>query len=259
MFYPAAQWRKYIGDSASVFHFDANSETLFGIYRKIRLIDSLHAPMKDVLIILDEEVLRWTVNSAGHLFVKDYRLTAQSWLSFQLLFFKDFITSPKFISACLDYKLTGQIKPYMFAGRMLSRIQVGYNAESNEISFDNLEDSIVRNKQAYYSGKEDVFYARSSSPVFSDPVISTEQMAQLFAIRDILKRNNTRYKIVISPLYDQKRLSTEDLDRLKLVFGEDRVFDFSGINSFTADKTNYYENSHYRPQVAGEILRSIYE
>ena len=259
MFYPAAQWRKFIGDSASVFHFDANSETLFGIYRKIRLIDSLHAPLKDALIILDQEVLKWTVNSTGHLFVKDYRLTDQSWLSFQLLFFKDFITSPKFIRACLDYKVTGEIKPYMFADRMLSRIRVGYNPRDNEVSFNNLEDSIVRNAQAYYSGKGEVFYARSSRPVFSDAVIGTEQQAQLSAIRDILKKNNTRYRIVISPLYDQKRLAPEDLDALKRLFGPENVFDFSGINQFTADKTNYYENSHYRPQVAGEILRSIYE
>ena len=259
MFYPAAVWRQYIGDSANVFHFDANSESLFGIYRKIKLIDSLHAPFKDALIVLDKEVLSWTENSAGHLFIKDYRLTAQSWLSFQLVFFKDFITSPKFITACLDYKLSRRIKPYMFADRMLSRTRVGYDARINEISFGNLEDSIVQHTQAYYSGKESIFYARSSQPVVSDAVIKTRALAQLTAIRDILKKNNTRYRIVISPLYDQKRLSPDDLNVLKQLFGQEQVFDFSGINPFTADKTNYYENAHYRPQVAREILRSIYE
>jgi hypothetical protein len=43
------------------------------------------------------------------------------------------------------------------------------------------------------------------------------------------------------------------------IFGTERVFDFSGVNEFTTDFRNYYEESHYRPQVAREILKRIYE
>ena len=41
--------------------------------------------------------------------------------------------------------------------------------------------------------------------------------------------------------------------------GEENVFDFSGVNEFTNEMTNYYETSHYRPKVCKELLRIIYD
>ena len=55
------------------------------------------------------------------------------------------------------------------------------------------------------------------------------------------------------------KLNESDLIYLKDTFGEDNVFDFSGINEFTNDYRNYYEISHYRPHVARKILEIVYE
>jgi hypothetical protein len=258
MFYRAASWKEYIGGNAKVFHFDANSETLYGIYRKIRLIDSVKAPLQNALIIFDESVLYQAGNSEGHLFVKDYNLSGQSWYSFQMIFFKDYLMTPKFISAYLDYKITGRLRPYMFRGRILSNILINYDGRLNEVSFKAFDDSIMNHREAYYSNKKEIFFDRDAREVFSKPVIHSPQLAQLECIRDILKKNATKYKIVISPLYDQKRISPHDLNILQQCFGVDNVYDFSGINKYTADKTNYYESSHYRPPVAADILRQIY-
>ena len=38
------------------------------------------------------------------------------------------------------------------------------------------------------------------------------------------------------------KLNESDLIYLKDTFGEDNVFDFSGINEFTNDYRNYYRN-----------------
>ena len=69
---------------------------------------------------------------------------------------------------------------------------------------------------------------------------------------------HTDYRIVISPLYDQKKIDTTDLQFLRTVFGADKVFDFSGINDMTASIYHYYETSHYLPAIATEIMDSIY-
>jgi hypothetical protein len=45
---------------------------------------------------------------------------------------------------------------------------------------------------------------------------------------------------------------------LRRIFGAARVFDYSGVNRITADKHNYYEESHFRPQAGREILKDIY-
>jgi hypothetical protein len=219
----------------------------------------MRVPLRNALIVLDELTLGQAKNSEGHLYVKDYNLTGESWLSFQLLFFKDFITTPKFIFAYLDYKITGKFKPYMFGEGLLSKIRLSYNPKSNEMGFSGLEDSILYHKDAYYSHNSAFFYRRDTQEIYSKPVMKAEQLSELGVIRDILARNHTNYKIIINPLYDQKKISLEDLAILQQYFGTRNVYDFSGINNITSDKTNYYENSHYRPHIAKDILRTIYE
>jgi hypothetical protein len=89
-------------------------------------------------------------------------------------------------------------------------------------------------------------------------VIGVEQKQLLEKIKEVLAEDHTNYKIVISPLYDQLKLNTNDLNYLYLEFGRQNVYDFSGINDITRDKYTYYENSHYRPFIASRIMDSIY-
>lgn len=44
-----------------------------------------------------------------------------------------------------------------------------------------------------------------------------------------------------------------------MLFGENNIYDFPGVNSITEDYHNYYEDSHYRPCVARFILQTIYQ
>ncbi len=60
-------------------------------------------------------------------------------------------------------------------------------------------------------------------------------------------------------MYDQIPLEKEQLNLLYDIFGKENVYDFSGKNEFTESVFNYYENSHYRPHVAAEIMDIIYE
>ena len=78
-------------------------------------------------------------------------------------------------------------------------------------------------------------------------------------IHSIFKKHNSDVRIVISPLYNQKKLNEKDLAYLKNLFGTERVFDFSGINKITNDYNNYYEASHYRPHVSRELMEIIYK
>ena len=70
-------------------------------------------------------------------------------------------------------------------------------------------------------------------------------------------RNKKKYKIVLSPLYEQEKLSPDDFKLLKTLFG-DNLYDFTGKNTFTDSKYNYYEQSHYRTTVGDSILSIIY-
>jgi hypothetical protein len=94
------------------------------------------------------------------------------------------------------------------------------------------------------------FYKRASLVQYSPEVIQTERTLMQKDIKRILAAHGTDYRIIINLLYDQAKLNDADLKKLKAIFGSIRIFDFSGINSFTSEYHNYYEESHYRPQVA---------
>jgi len=254
MFYPVATWKTLVG-SEHCYHFDASAETLFGITRKLQLMNNTRTPIKNVLIVLDRTLLQFTDNSKGHLYIKDPKLSGQNAFGFHLNFFKAFL-APKFFTAYIDYNLHKEMKTYMKF--ILEERPFTYDPVTNECTLQHFEDMIAKDPQSYYGNKMQLFYKRGEEQKYSEPVIGAEQRMDLQIIIDIFRRNHTQYKIVISPLYDQLALNKEDLAALREIFGAENVFDFSGINKFTADYRNYYETSHYRPQVAIAIMDSVY-
>ncbi len=74
----------------------------------------------------------------------------------------------------------------------------------------------------------------------------------------ILKENNTKYKIIISPLYNQIPLSNGRKEILFNIFKEENIYDFSGENCYTKFIYNYYETSHYRKFIGDKILDKVY-
>lgn len=102
-----------------------------------------------------------------------------------------------------------------------------------------------------------IFYDRSKIN-YSKCHISELEILQLNSIKKIFSRNNTNYKIIISPNYDQIPLEKEQIELLGEIFGKRNVYNFSGKNRLTEEIGNYYEASHFRPNVANEIFENIY-
>lgn len=128
---------------------------------------------------------------------------------------------------------------------------------TNELRFE-LFEKMITDGTYYTQERMKHFYKRGGQQVYSKPALSSSQKLLLEDIKDIFHKQKTNYKVIISPLYDQEKLNQNDLYYLKQIFGEKNVFDYSGINKYTRDYTNYYESSHYRPHVAREILDEVY-
>jgi hypothetical protein len=167
--------------------------------------------------------------------------------------------NPKFLFAFFDFQLTGKVKPYMKKSNLLDDRPRSYEIITNEIRYEYYEELIQKNK--YYTPERlSVFYERDTlTQDYSKQCIFESQKAIFNNIQNIIKKHNSRVKIIISPLYDQKKIYDQDVAYLRDIFGNDNVFDFSGINKFTDDYKNYYENSHYRPHVARELLGIAYK
>ena len=259
MFYQIGTWKNYISaDSAKCYHFDASGESIYGIAGKFRFLAAQHARLRNVLIVMDAGALNKADNSAGHLFLKDPRISGQNRVAFQTDMLKDFFDFD-FLRALLDFKWSGKIKDYMTKDFLLDDKPFSYDYVTNEVRMDYYEEMIRKNPADYYVPRADIFYPRDSTfQAVSDAVIRPPQLQLLDTIRRILQENHSNFRIVISPLYDQKKINPADLQTLRKLFGENNVFDFSGINEITRNKYNYYEVSHYRPFIADKIMRIIY-
>jgi len=258
LFYLVADWKPHLNENAKCFHYDASGESLWAINKKIEYIDKQGNKIDNILLILDYPTLIQDKGRDGHLSVISPDLVNNSnFFEFHRTFFLAFLT-PKFLYAYLDFKIAGKIKPYMKKGALLDDSPRNHDFITNELRFDYFDTLIAKGK--YYTPKRlEPFYKRDTLVQKYSPLCILEnQKAMLSNIKSIANKHHTQLKVVISPLYDQKKLNTDDLKFLQQVFGNSNVFDFSGINSITNDYRNYYENSHYRPSVTKEILKVVY-
>ena len=253
--YYTTDWARYIQDKQP-YHFDASAESLYGVYSKIKFLDTHADGLKNVLIIWDRVLLQNTGNPVGGpLFMKDSRASDNSWLEFQLGFVKTYF-SDFYYADFLKRKLLEPAPtrppphphPYY------------YVPVSNDMPRKALDFQIAQDSAGYYQ-RQAALFQKAPKPAAGEekPIISQKQQAMLEEMARIFKRHHTDYRIVISPLFDKLPLNPQDVAALAAVFGAARVYNYSGVNKFTMAYQNYYETSHYRPPVARQIMKEIYE
>jgi hypothetical protein len=248
-------WLEYLSDDDKPFMFDASAESIYGIYKKLKYLDSTNVPIKNALIIICRDVtFKNDKNQKGHLYIKHPATSGENSLTFQLEFFKAFL-NPKFFLNYYSYRILGNYKPFMSG--YIENKKITYDTLTNEPILLDQENEIIQNSAQYYERKKGVFYERVVEKI--DPIqrITNKHLFMLKEVKRILIKNNTNYKIVLSPLYEQTKFNHSDLLTLQDEFG-DRLYDFSGTNAFTENKVNYYETSHFRPSVGDSIIKFIY-
>ena len=247
-------WQSYLDKGDNIFMFDASAESITGIYMKIKYLDSLNVHLKNVLIVICRDC-SFTVNRDAHLFIKHPDISNKGYLFFHFVFFKAFL-DPNFLYSLFSYKIFGCYKPFM-SGYIENR-KIKYDTLTNELRIIDVEKELEEDMTAYYKKNEHLFYLRSGECTDSVRRINWSYFKTLVEIKKLLSKNNTKYKIVLSPLYDQVNFKTEDLFLLRRVCAGS-LYDFTGENMLTSDKFNYYESSHYRSKVGDSILKYIYK
>lgn len=249
-------WIRNLPEGSNPYVFDASGESIYGINRKIKLIDQLGVKIDNALIILCSDVsFQRSANHQGHLYIKHPKVSGEYSYEFHKAFLEAY-SNPTFLLSFYDYKLTGEFKPYMLD--YLENRKITYDTLNNKMTIQDQNDELALNKEAYYEKRGAIFYHRPEN-LYIDTLIQINSAHKklLFEIKEILVKHKTDYKVLISPLYDQIKFNAEDQIILASYFGE-RLYDFSGKNEITEEQTNYYETSHYRPIVGDSILKYIY-
>lgn len=248
-FYYVDEWKKYLNEDASCFHFNQSGDNLLGTLQRTKYLYNRFEKIDNILFIMDAEYLEDMLPHKGHLFRQPWQVTEDL----------DYFT---YNWECIRAFFTMEYQKQVW-GITLGEKQLPYYyiREYNELHKDGAEELLDSDPDAYYETLMGFYrlYERNYTDSISAPVIKASQRDALLQLHTMLVSGNTDYRIVISPLYDQVALNPQDLKCLKEIFGEDKVFDFSGVNEYTNNVSNYYESSHYRPKLCKQILKQIYD
>ena len=249
------EWKKYIPKTSVCYHFDAFGGGVKELYYEIKYV-SERDTLKNALLILDHELLSTNENEGILLSLPPILKNGKGTLKFQLEYFMAFYKIDFFLSY-IDYRMNKEFDPNLESYFIKPNRRMGYDPINNELFWEQQEESIE--KGTYYDSiMIKHFDYRQSHGKVVEPAINDERMEMLKEIKSIFNAQKTDYKIVISPLYAQKKLNPIDLQILYDIFDQNNVFDFSGVNKWTSDYHNYYEISHYRSCVANEIMQIVY-
>lgn len=247
-FYYAKDWQIATGKSLRCFHFNQSGDNLLGMVQRINYLYRRFEQIDDMLLIMDHEFLSDIEPKEGPLFREPYQVTEmRDFVSFHWSFLRTFYS--------VDFQ-----RRYWSEGGNRSFGEGEYDAFSNELHKSNAEISIEKAPEKYYKSLPVGYqlYPRDSVQKIAPIILGEEQKSLLVTLANLLDTHHTDYRIIISPLYDQVKLNPSDSLYLSSIFSPKRFFDFSGINRFTSDTLNYYENSHYRPILCRQLLGIVY-
>ena len=94
----------------------------------------------------------------------------------------------------------------------------------------------------------------------SESLIDDTMIESMKHIHEVFRRHETDYRIIVTPgyCYQFPAISSRDLDILKSIFGDDKVFDFSGRLDFTSDYNNYSDPNHFGQRIGWQMIEEIY-
>lgn len=250
----ASSWKNHLPKETNAYMLDGFGDNIYGIYHKIKYLDSLNIEIKNALIILDvdETFIRDYPRDDFFFYLKHPAIDGSSWFKFYETHFLAYL-NPNVIASYYANRLLGLKNKFIY--EYIGNIRASVDPVTNELRRDDLEELIKTNNH-YYDNK--IFYDRADTVIYRDKQINDKQKEWLLAIKTIFDKDNTDYKVIIGPMYTQSKFSDADLELLDTIFGKNRVYDFSGVNEFTKYKQNYYETSHYRPLVGDSIMNYIY-
>jgi hypothetical protein len=250
--FKTSTWKQYSG-ADSCFHLGVNDETLYGLTKKLAYLDKKGVKLNNALLILDHRLLSMDKNQEAHIFREYPSVSGESKAEFYKRFIIGFL-KPAFLRSYLDWKFHHEYKAYM--KNYIFKEEFEYVPGTGDINYTGYEDQIKKDSAGYYKHARDLFYERNVK--VSKPVLSDQARLMLQSISRLFKLQGTDFRIVITPNYDQEKLSDPDLNFLQKTFGKEKVFDYSGVNEITKDQGNYYEERHFKPYIANRIMKEMY-
>ncbi len=249
------EWEKYLPDGSKAVRFFENAEGIAGVCQKLKALEEVDAQIDYLLIVFDVESLKVTVPSHNTNKIFSCEAAGISQLQYILRNLQTFLMPDKCIPI-IEYRITGKYSP-----RMKSQIREGGPVREPYTNncLNPREKEIEMNGEDYWISHQSEFHRKERCPgQIDEPAIFKPQNRILKEMEAICRKHSTQLVLVIGPDFYQKKIHPSDLKTLQDIFGKESVFDFTGVNPYTADYHHYYEPGHYRPCLGAQLLDRIY-
>lgn len=244
----------------SYFNFGAPGESIRNIRDKLKLILEQGQELNLALIVLDHKILINENNAhpdfKGPVYEHHPKVSQKSWIEFHMSFLKYYVRD-FFFYDFIKWKFTNTWEN-SYQGKISrpeSLLPSIYNPIQN-FTFRTEAESRIRQSPTVYFESVQSEMRRAEAGVYKT-TLSDNQLNMLVEIRKIFIEQESDFCIILGPYWNKNRISKEIVLILKDVFGDERVFDFTGENRWNSDMHLWYESNHYRPEVGADILNDI--
>jgi hypothetical protein len=238
----------------ALFPYGAWNDSIDGTYERLTLVDSLSNKIDYALIIIDVDnsfIDRGPQPLSGD----HYLISKKTIPEYYLMGALNYYRNPLMVLSSIDYSLFHRKRGYMknFIGMGKSDIDPITN------DFDvNSEKKLLDDSVNYFKKLLPAFYKRPDEQRYAKKEINAGKINMLKKIKEIFDKRHTKYKLIISPLYDQIKLNSSDLNVLNEIFGKENVYDYAGISTKTNNIYNYTGNTHFRKKLGSILLKEVY-
>jgi len=257
--FKAKEWEIWLPEQSRPFIYATPKDNLYGISKKIKFLDEKNETIDHAFVLICPDItFKNLKNSTDYLTTQHPAVSHESKFRFQRAFFAAYFQKGFFVRF-LDYKIFKKSRAYMEGFLNFYIKDLNFDTISNDLLVYYPEIMIANDSLNYYELRKSEFPPRDTlTKHWLEPQIGDTQLGMLREIKSIFDKHHTDYKIVISPLYNQKYFNKEDEQILSDLFGAEHVYNYSGRNSITEHPYNYYENSHYRIHVGKQIFEDVY-
>lgn len=238
------QWKRYLDEDAEPFIWTSWRENISGISQKLRYLDKSGTPISNVLVVLDcgNQYSFNVSNGNAPLTNHYYKFSGECALKYQIDYFASFLSKP---SQWIDF-----IKDY-------SHINYGIPIDTLTNDSQVYNDTITQcpllpNTPVLVREQTDI--QETELPAYIDADIQKE----LEDICAIFAKHHTCYKILICPNSWLWKINHEDLLLLQDIFGQDKIYDYSGENAIASSPYSYSDEEHFNSNVGWRLIEEMY-
>ena len=254
-YYLIKDWQRHLPKGARPTHFNALRETLYGIDNKLRYLEQRDVKIKHALLIMEDEMLMRRTLDNDVLFVQHPETTREvSWWRFHQLYFNAY-RHPEVVA----YLLCPGPMTQCVLDKGFATTDVSDRDERINESYYHWADSVIdANPSEFFTPEHVARYTLPLKELPCRPKINDQVLSLLQDIASILKRQGTDYQIIIPPHYGYEAINSEDLYLMELVFGAERVHDYSHDPELGSDVHYYYDDGHLISRECGHLIDSAY-